>query len=87
MDLDFSFSVMSFLTINKSTSVTKVEFTVNKMILFIDDGREISFPLEWFPALSKATLTQLNNWRLVGNGKGIHWEDLDENISVEKLLE
>jgi len=50
------------------------------------DGREISAPLEWFPKLRDATEEQRNNWRLIGNGVGIHWETLDEDISVEGLL-
>jgi hypothetical protein len=52
----------------------------------LSDGRVISVPLEWFPALRKATAKQRNNWRLIGKGVGIHWEDLDEDISVEGLL-
>jgi hypothetical protein len=52
----------------------------------LTDGREISVPLEWFPTLRGATETQRNNWRLIGRGVGIHWEDLDEDISVAGLL-
>ena len=50
------------------------------------DGREINVPLTWFPKLSHATTEQLNNWRFIGRGMGIHWDDLDEDISVEGLL-
>lgn len=50
------------------------------------DGREISVPLEWFPSLRDATEAQRSNWRLIGRGVGIHWEDLDEDISVAGLL-
>lgn len=50
------------------------------------DGREISVPLIWFPRLLKATLKQKQNWRLIGGGVGIHWPDVDEDISVETLL-
>jgi hypothetical protein len=56
------------------------------MSVQLSDGRVISVPLEWFPALRKATAKQRNNWRLIGKGVGIHWEDLDEDISVEGLL-
>lgn len=52
----------------------------------LTDGREISVPLEWFPALRDATEAQRDNWRLIGQGIGIHWEDLDEDISVAGLL-
>ena len=50
------------------------------------DGREINVPLTWFPKLSNATTEQLNNWHFIGRGLGIHWEDLDEDISIEGLL-
>ena len=78
---------MSILTINKSNRGTSVSFTESKMILFMEDGREIAFPLEWFPKLRNASKEQLNNWRFIGDGEGIHWADIDEDISVEKLLE
>ncbi|MGH2552382.1 MAG: DUF2442 domain-containing protein [Chitinophagaceae bacterium] len=78
---------MSILTINKSNKAFDVSFNESKMILFIEDGREIAFPLEWFPKLKTATPEQLKKWRLIGEGEGIHWEELDEDISVEKLLE
>jgi hypothetical protein len=50
------------------------------------DGREISVPLEWFPKLRDATEAKRKKWRLIGKGIGIHWEELDEDISVEALL-
>jgi hypothetical protein len=52
----------------------------------LSDGREIAIPLEWFPSLRNATDEQRNKWRLIGKGTGIHWEELDEDISVEGLL-
>jgi len=78
---------MSILTINKSRFATDITFSENKMIVFFEDGRELSVPLEWFPSLRKAILSQLKKWRFIGNGEGIHWEELDEDISVENLLE
>ena len=50
------------------------------------DGREVSAPLEWFPRLRDASPEQRRNWRLIGRGVGIHWPDLDEDISVAGLL-
>ena len=50
------------------------------------DGREISVPLEWFPRLRDATVEQRSHWRLIGQGVGIHWEDLDEDLAVAGLL-
>ncbi len=52
----------------------------------LSDGREISVPLEWFPRLRDATPKQRKNWRLIARGIGIHWEDVDEDISVASLL-
>lgn len=78
---------MSILTINKSRFAVDVSFTKDKMIVFLEDGRELSVPLEWFPRLRNATIKQLNKWRFIGSGEGIHWEELDEDISVERLLD
>ncbi len=50
------------------------------------DGREISVPLNWYPRLLEATPKDRNNWELIGGGLGIHWEDLDQDVSVESLL-
>jgi hypothetical protein len=52
----------------------------------LKDGRSISVPLAWFPRLMHATPQEKNNWRFIGNNEGIHWPDLDEDISVENLL-
>ncbi len=56
--------------------------------IFIEllDGRTISAPLDWFPRLSQAKQEQLDNWELLGDGEGIHWPDLDEDLSVAGLL-
>lgn len=50
------------------------------------DGRRLSVPLVWFPRLLHAEVAQRQNWRLLGDGQGIHWPDLDEDLSVEGLL-
>ena len=52
----------------------------------LSDGRTISVPLDWFPRLVQATPRERDNWRLIGGGQGIHWPDLDEDLSVEGLL-
>lgn len=62
-------------------------FTEDMMYVRLEDGREIGVPLEWFPKLIKATPEQRGNWRLVGKGVGIHWEDIDEDVSVRKLFQ
>ena len=50
------------------------------------DGRELAVPLEWFPNLRDATPEQRSHWRFIGRGQGIHWPDIDEDISVAGLL-
>lgn len=65
---------------------TAVKFTADALHVTLSDGREISVPLEWFPRLRSASPAQRANWRLIGNGVGLHWPDLDEDISVEALL-
>jgi hypothetical protein len=52
----------------------------------LSDGRSISVPIAWFPRLLYSTEKERKNWRLIGKGQGIHWEDIDEDISVEGLL-
>ena len=78
---------MNILTISKSHNAVDVTFTDSKMTIFLEDGRELSIPLEWFPRLRKATIDQLGKWRLIGDGEGIHWDEIDEDISIERLLE
>ena len=63
-----------------------VEFVGASIRVFLDDGREISAPLAWFPRLRDASDAQRANWRLIGHGEGVHWPDLDEDVSVNALL-
>jgi len=65
---------------------SEVWFDADMMHVRLLDGREISVPLEWFPRLRNATSEQRKKWRLIGKGLGIHWEDIDEDISVAALL-
>jgi len=60
--------------------------TEDTLSVDLSDGRTIMVPLAWFPRLLHGTKEERNNWRLIGRGQGIHWEDLDEDISVENLL-
>jgi hypothetical protein len=65
----------------ESVTVTEDALTVE-----LSDGRTLSVPLAWFPRLLHATSEERNHWRLIGKGEGIHWEDIDEDISIENLL-
>ena len=67
-------------------SAENVTVTEDSLSVDLSDGRTISVPLAWFPRLMHATPEERNNWRLIGKGHGIHWEDIDEDISVEGLL-
>jgi hypothetical protein len=63
-----------------------VEVTDDALTVELSDGRAISVPLAWYPRLQHGTPEERGNWRLIGKGQGVHWEDLDEDISVEGLL-
>jgi len=63
-----------------------VAVTSDTLSVDLSDGRTISVPLSWYPRLLHATPKERKNWRLIGKGQGIHWEGIDEDISVEGLL-
>jgi uncharacterized protein DUF2442 len=63
-----------------------VAVTDDALVVDLVDGRTVSVPISWYPRLAHATPRERSNWRLVGRGEGIHWPDLDEDISVVGLL-
>jgi hypothetical protein len=63
-----------------------VTVTEDTLTVELSDGRTLSVPLAWFPRLVHATVAERKSWRLIGRGHGIHWNKLDEDISVEGLL-
>ncbi len=67
-------------------TAVNVRFTEDALSVDLANGRQISVPLEWFPRLRDATAEQRARWRLIGRGLGIHWDELDEDISVAGLL-
>lgn len=77
-----------------STSAIKVEMPTvedvkvsgDALTVDLSDGRTISVPLGWYPRLIQGTAAERTNWRKIGQGVGIHWEDLDEDVSVEGLI-
>lgn len=77
---------MSTSAIDVEPLAVDVTCTDDALRVVLADGREISAPLVWFPRLQKATPEQRKEWRLIGGGIGIHWEAVDEDISVESLL-
>ncbi len=67
-------------------AVRSVSATEDTLAVDLDDGRSLSVPLAWYPRLLHATHEERTTWRIVGRGRGIHWDALDEDISVENLL-
>jgi hypothetical protein len=67
-------------------NATAVRFTDATLIVSLADGREITVPLSWFPRLAGASPEQRAHWELIGHGTGIHWPEVDEDISVPRLL-
>jgi hypothetical protein len=63
-----------------------VTVTEDALVVDLVDGRTVSVPLSWYPRLAHGTSAERSNWRLIGRGEGIHWPDLDEDISVAGLL-
>jgi hypothetical protein len=73
-------------TLTAEAKAQKVSVGADTLAADLSDGRTISVPLAWYPRLLHGTPEERDNWRLVGDGEGIHWPDLDEDISVENLL-
>jgi hypothetical protein len=65
---------------------TDVRLTNDTLTVELDDARTLSVPILWFPRLAKATKTERERWQMLGDGEGIHWPDLDEDIEVVGLL-
>ncbi|PYT03195.1 MAG: DUF2442 domain-containing protein [Acidobacteria bacterium] len=75
---------MSSLT--AEAKAQNISVTADTLAVDLSDGRSISVPLAWFPRLLHGTPEERNNWRFIGGGVGVHWPDLDEDISVKNLL-
>jgi hypothetical protein len=69
-----------------ATRVDSVEFIEEFLVVGLKDGRRISVPIEWFPRLAHSSAMELSNWQICGGGYGIHWPDLDEDLSTEGFL-
>ena len=64
----------------------RVAVTEDSLVVDLIDGRSISAPVVWYPRLLNGTPGERNNWRLIADGEGIHWPDLDEDLSVDSLI-
>lgn len=74
------------ISVSKSNNAIDLVFENHKMKVIFEDGRELAIPLEWFPKLRDASVSELNRWRFIGDGEGIHWKELDEDILIASLL-
>lgn len=77
---------MSILAWTNSPAATGVELTEDDLTVFLSDGRDVTVPLAWYPRLAHAKPEHRHVWELIGGGHGIHWPELDEDISVDNLL-
>jgi hypothetical protein len=77
---------MSTLAVKADERVADVKITKGMLSVALRDGRTIAVPLAWYPRLQNATPGQRKNWQVAGAGYGIHWPDLDEDLSTEGLL-
>src|SRR3989442_11542265 len=77
---------MGILALAADERVAGVEFTNDTLSVALMDGRTITAPLAWYPRLLNATKAQRKNWQIAGGGYGIHWPDIDEDLSTEGLL-
>jgi hypothetical protein len=78
---------MNTLVIEHEVIAQAVEFREDAMVVFLDDGRTVSVPLAWYPRLNAGSVDERNNFELIGDGEGIHWPDLDEDISIKGIIE
>ncbi|MBI5757077.1 MAG: DUF2442 domain-containing protein [Planctomycetales bacterium] len=67
-------------------NAVQVVVTDDTLTIELSDGRTVAVPLAWYPRLAHGTAQERSHWRLIGKGHGIHWTDLDEDISVDNLL-
>jgi hypothetical protein len=77
---------MGILALAADERVTDVKFTKDTFSVSLRDGRTITVPLAWYPRLLAGSAAQRKNWRVAGGGYGIHWPDIDEDLSTEGLL-
>lgn len=77
---------MSTLVLEHECLAQKVVFTEDSFVVYLNDGRNISVPIIWFPRLLNGNKRERENYELIGDGEGIHWPDIDEDIGVEGIL-
>lgn len=78
---------MATLATTRDERAVSVRFMDEQLVVDLRDGRTIATPLVWYPRLRHATDAQRANWQIIGSGFGIHWPDIDEDLSVEAMLD
>ena len=77
---------MTILAVQVDERIKEVEFTGTAIVVDLIDGRSIAVPLTWYPRLLNATPKQRSQWEICGGGYGLHWESIDEDLSIEGML-
>jgi Protein of unknown function (DUF2442) len=77
---------MPMSAIKVDATAVDVTVTDERLTVILADGRELSAPLAWFPRLMEAADVQRQKWRFIGRGRGIHWPEIDEDVSIASLL-
>jgi hypothetical protein len=78
---------MNTLTIESQLRIESVKVDATTLRIDLSDGRSVSAPLVWYPRLLNGTVRERRKWQLIGDGAGIHWPDLDEDLSMEGILQ
>lgn len=78
---------MNTLTLERDLCVEKVKIDSSTITVELSDGRAVSNPLVWYPRLLNGTVKERSNWELIGDGQGLHWPDLDEDLSMEGMIQ
>ena len=77
---------MPTLVVEAAARARRVRVTRDELVVDLNDGRTLTVPLAWYPRLAHGTTSERSKWRLIGRGEGIHWPNLDEDISVAGLV-
>ncbi|MCO6412573.1 MAG: DUF2442 domain-containing protein [Thiogranum sp.] len=77
---------MGTLALEVNPLAERVECSADELVVYLVDGRKVSVPITWYPRLAAASEQERAHWELLGDGQGIHWPDIDEDLSVSGIL-